>query len=77
MYISRVLIRNFRDFRLLDISLKPGVTCLVGENNTGKTNFFHALRYPLRAKTLVEGIGYLTSRNLMLLNRSLTLLGNL
>lgn len=44
MYISRILIRNFRNFELLDVRLQPGVTCLVGENNTGKSNLLFALR---------------------------------
>lgn len=44
MYISRILIRNFRNFEHLDVLITPGVTCLVGENNTGKSNLLHALR---------------------------------
>lgn len=44
MYISRLVIRNFRNFAHLDVSLKPGVTCIVGENNTGKSNLFFAIR---------------------------------
>ena len=49
MYISRILIRNFRNFELLDITTNPGVTCVVGENNTGKTNLLHAIRLPIDA----------------------------
>lgn len=44
MHISRIVIRNFRNFSHLDVNLNDGVTCVVGENNTGKTNFFRALR---------------------------------
>ena len=44
MYISRIVIRNFRNFNHLDVRVNPGVTCLVGENNTGKSNLLHALR---------------------------------
>jgi putative ATP-dependent endonuclease of OLD family len=47
MRISRVVIRNFRNFRDFDIAIPPGVTCIVGENNTGKTNLLHALRLVL------------------------------
>jgi putative ATP-dependent endonuclease of OLD family len=47
MYISRVVIRNFRNFANLDIKLQPGVTCIVGENNTGKTNLLHGIRLAL------------------------------
>src|ERR1700730_9913497 len=44
MYISRVVIRNFRSFEQLDVSSGPRTTCLIGENNTGKSNFLHAIR---------------------------------
>lgn len=44
MQISRVVIRNFRSYSQLDVRLSPGTTCVIGENNTGKTNFLHAIR---------------------------------
>lgn len=34
---------------MLDIAARPGVTCIVGENNTGKTNLLHAIRLPIDA----------------------------
>ncbi|MFM9848921.1 MAG: ATP-dependent nuclease [Hyphomicrobiaceae bacterium] len=42
--ISRVVIRNFRSFDTLDVTLHPTITCVIGENNTGKSNFLHAIR---------------------------------
>jgi putative ATP-dependent endonuclease of the OLD family len=44
MYISRLVIRNFRNFNQLDLKFESGITCLIGENNSGKTNLIHALR---------------------------------
>src|SRR5258708_11497253 len=44
MRISRVVIRNFRSFALLDVPLLENTTCVIGENNTGKSNFLHAIR---------------------------------
>lgn len=44
MYISRLQVLNFRNFMSLDLSLNDGSNCLIGENNTGKTNLLHALR---------------------------------
>jgi len=44
MHISRIVIRNFRNFEFLDVTLQPGITCLIGENNTGKSNLLFALR---------------------------------
>jgi putative ATP-dependent endonuclease of the OLD family len=47
--ISRVVIRNYRSFEHLDVPLSAGTTCLIGENNTGKSNFLHAIRLCLDA----------------------------
>lgn len=44
MYVSRIVIRNFRNFEHLDVKLRPGVTCIIGENNSGKTNLLRAIR---------------------------------
>lgn len=49
MYISRLTVRHFRNFERLDVPLRPGANCIVGENNTGKTNLVHAIRLPLDA----------------------------
>ena len=49
MQISRVVIRNFRSFAHLDINISPGSTCVIGENNSGKTNFLHAIRLSIDA----------------------------
>jgi putative ATP-dependent endonuclease of the OLD family len=38
------VIRNFRSFEHLDVPVEPGTTCVIGENNTGKSNFLHAVR---------------------------------
>ena len=49
MYLSRIVIRNFRNFRKLDVAIQEGATCIIGENNTGKTNLLHALRLVIDA----------------------------
>ncbi|MBK1633757.1 ATP-dependent endonuclease [Thiohalocapsa halophila] len=49
MKISRVVIRNFRSFERLDVPISVGTTCVIGENNTGKSNFLHAIRLCLDA----------------------------
>ena len=49
MYISRLVIRNFRNFEHLDVPFRSGVTCIIGENNTGKTNLLHAIRLAVDA----------------------------
>ncbi len=50
MYISRIVVRNFRNFQHLDVKLRPGVTCIIGENNTGKTNLLRAIRLAIDSR---------------------------
>lgn len=50
MYISRVVIRNSRSFEHLDVAIGPGTSCVIGENNTGKSNFLHAIRLCIDAE---------------------------
>ncbi|MFE0153219.1 ATP-dependent endonuclease [Nonomuraea sp. NPDC059007] len=47
MRISRVLIRNFRNFAHLEIADFPQDAVIVGPNGIGKTNLLHALRLAL------------------------------
>ena len=49
MHISRVVIKNFRSFAHLDVRIKTGIACVIGENNSGKTNLLHAIRLCLDA----------------------------
>ncbi len=42
MFISKLTIENYRNFRTFSIPLKP-FTLIIGENNTGKTNLTTAL----------------------------------
>lgn len=48
MKISRACIKNYRNLQNVDIHLESVVT-LVGENNSGKSNFLRALTLPLSA----------------------------
>ena len=43
MYISRIQIKNFRNFHELDVELGENAV-IVGENKIGKSNLLHALR---------------------------------
>ena len=51
MYLSKITIENFRCFgegaNRFEISLRPGLTTLVGENDTGKSAIIDALRFVL------------------------------
>ena len=43
MYLSRIKIKNFRNFSDLDVGLAGNIV-VVGENRVGKTNLLYALR---------------------------------
>lgn len=44
MYISRLSVRNFRNFKSCSLQFQKGVNTLIGENGSGKTNLLYALR---------------------------------
>jgi putative ATP-dependent endonuclease of the OLD family len=44
MHITELRIRNYRNFTKARFRFKPGVNTLIGENGSGKTNVFQALR---------------------------------
>jgi predicted ATP-dependent endonuclease of OLD family len=44
MHISSISIRNFRNFRNVKLNFKKGINTIIGENGSGKTNLFRALR---------------------------------
>jgi putative ATP-dependent endonuclease of the OLD family len=44
MYLSRMVVKNYRNLKEIDASLNSAVNCVIGENNSGKSNLLHALR---------------------------------
>lgn len=44
MHITELRIRNFRNFKKARFRFQEGVNTLIGENGSGKTNVFHAMR---------------------------------
>lgn len=44
MRLSRVVVKNYRSFDTSDIELSEPVTCIIGENNAGKSNLVSAIR---------------------------------
>jgi putative ATP-dependent endonuclease of the OLD family len=47
MHLSRVYVRGYRNIAELDVALTAGITCVIGENNTGKSNLIRAIRLAL------------------------------
>lgn len=44
MHISSLSIRNFRNFKNAKLNFKSRINTIIGENGSGKTNLFYALR---------------------------------
>lgn len=45
MYISKLMLRNFRNYKQLDIELSKGVNVFTGDNAQGKTNILEGIYY--------------------------------
>ena len=50
MYISKIIIENFRNFKKTEVEFNDGVNVIIGPNNTGKTNLIKALSLPIDYK---------------------------
>ncbi len=44
MYINRIVVKNYRSLKMIDVSMGKGATCVIGENNIGKSNLIQAIR---------------------------------
>ncbi|MGR9466334.1 ATP-dependent nuclease [Rhizobium leguminosarum] len=44
MHLSRIVIKGYRSLSFVDVSIQDKATCIIGENNTGKSCFIQALR---------------------------------
>ena len=42
MYIAKIAIENFRNFKKTEIEFNDGANVIIGPNNTGKTNLIKA-----------------------------------
>ena len=45
MYLERLAVMNFRNYKQADIKFKKGITYLLGNNGVGKTNLLEAIYY--------------------------------
>lgn len=44
MYLSRIVIKNYRSLKAVNVPIAPGSSVVIGENSVGKSNLFQALR---------------------------------
>lgn len=56
MYITRLLLSNFKNYENLDVTFSNNVNCLVGNNGVGKTNLLDALYYLSFCKSYLNPI---------------------
>ena len=56
MFLSRLLLHNFKNYQLLDLELSPGINGLVGKNGSGKTNILDAVHYQSMCKSYLNNI---------------------
>ena len=54
MYISKIEISNYRNFKNNTIDFSPGMNVIIGHNNAGKTNLINALRFIFNRKSKRE-----------------------
>lgn len=54
MHISRLCLVNYRNFANTHLSFEPGVNTILGENGSGKSNAFRALRLLLDSSLLAS-----------------------
>ncbi len=45
MYLQRLKLSNFKNYREVDVAFSPRINCLVGNNGVGKTNLLDAIYY--------------------------------
>ncbi len=67
MYISKLTIRNYRNFQNETFIFRKGINTLIGENGSGKTNIFNAIRLVLD-ENLPRNVKYLKDNDF---NRSI------
>ena len=62
MYISRLLLSNFKNYEYIDVTFSNNVNCLVGNNGVGKTNLLDALYYLSFCKSYFNPVDSLNIR---------------
>ena len=48
--IRKIVIRNYRKFRKLDVDMLPGTNILVGSNDSGKSTLIEAINLALTGR---------------------------
>ena len=51
MHLTRVALRDFRNYERAEVGLAPGLNVVVGPNGAGKTNLLEAIYFGLTARS--------------------------
>lgn len=51
MYLSAISLTDFKNYARQELSFRPGLNCIVGENGEGKTNLLEAIYYLCMGKS--------------------------
>ena len=51
VYLSKISLTDFRNYRSLSLALQPGAIVLTGENGAGKTNLLEAIYFLATTKS--------------------------
>ena len=54
MYLSRIIVSNFKNITGADITFSPKINCICGDNGEGKTNFLDAVYYLSMTKSFLS-----------------------
>ena len=63
MYLSRLNLSNFKNYREIDVELSPRINCFVGDNGVGKTNILDAIHYLSLTKSYFVNIDSVNIRH--------------
>ncbi|MEA1887068.1 MAG: DNA replication/repair protein RecF [Bacteroidota bacterium] len=56
MYLRRLNLSNFKNYKEIDVEFSPRINCFVGDNGVGKTNILDAIHYMSLTKSYFVNI---------------------
>lgn len=63
MYLKKLSLTNFKNYRQADLEFSSRINCLVGNNGVGKTNILDAIHYLSLTKSFFNNIDSLSIRH--------------
>jgi len=58
MYIEKISLLNFKNFKVAEVNPQSSINCFIGNNGTGKTNLLDAIYYLSFCKSYFNSIDY-------------------